>query len=71
MKTKKLFLLATITALCFASPAMAQEPVKVHTEGLAAKTSSDPMDGTGAQSQLWSLGLDRERIARSDHTVGT
>lgn len=37
MKTKKLFLLATITALCFASPAMAQEPVKVHTEGLAAK----------------------------------
>jgi hypothetical protein len=37
MKTKKLFLLATITALCFASPAMAQGPVKVHTEGLAAK----------------------------------
>jgi hypothetical protein len=37
MKTEKLFLLATITALFFASQTMAQEPVKVHTEGLAAK----------------------------------
>ena len=62
MKTKKLFLLATITALCFASPAMAQEPVNVHTEGLAAKIA---MDGTGAQSQLWSSGSDRKRIARA------
>jgi quercetin dioxygenase-like cupin family protein len=37
MKSKKQFLLATITGLFFASQTMAQEPVKVHTEGLAAK----------------------------------
>src|SRR5262245_26865998 len=37
MKTKKLFLLPTITALCLASPAMGQQPVKAHTGGLAAK----------------------------------
>jgi hypothetical protein len=37
MKSKKQFLLATITALFFVSQAMAQEPVKVNTKGLAAK----------------------------------
>jgi quercetin dioxygenase-like cupin family protein len=37
MKTKKLFLLAAITLLFFASQTMSQEPVKVQTEGLAAK----------------------------------
>ena len=37
MKSKKSFLLATIVGLFFASQTLAQEPVKVHTEGLAAK----------------------------------
>ena len=37
MKHKDLFLVATITVLFFASQAMGQESVKVHTEGLAAK----------------------------------